>query len=97
MDAILHGLALFAPTMRAPWNLTYDVVIDQTGSNKMAHSNTIIVPLSKGYYEYCQPAEPIYSRTAGCRVQPSKLIRFVDYSDVCDACLDDMPEGRYLK
>lgn len=34
MDAILHGLALFAPTMRAPWNLTYDVVIDQTGSNK---------------------------------------------------------------
>jgi hypothetical protein len=55
----------------------------------------VIVCLSHGYMEYIETS-PVYSREAGCMIHPSRYSRTVDYKDVCDACLDDLPEGRYL-
>ena len=51
----------------------------------------IIVPLSHGYMEYIE-AKPFYSSAIGAMVHPSVYVRTVDYSDVCDACLDDLKE-----
>ena len=55
----------------------------------------IIVPLFHGYMEYVE-TEPVYSREAGGMIHPSHYSRTVDYSTVCDACIDDLPEGKYL-
>jgi len=53
----------------------------------------MIVPLSHGYMEYvCNPA----STTKGAIASPSRYVRTVDYSQVVDACLEDLKEGRYL-
>lgn len=55
----------------------------------------VIVPLSHGYMEYVElPAT--YSREAGGMIHPSRYVQTVDYSQVCDACIDDLPEGKYL-
>lgn len=55
----------------------------------------IIVPLSHGYMEYIERA-PYYSESAGGMIHPSIYSRTVDYSQVVDACIDDLKEGRYL-
>lgn len=60
-----------------------------------SHLHHQIVPLSHCYMEYVQTPEH-WSETAGCRVVSSVYIRTVDYSEIVDACLDDLPEGRYL-
>lgn len=54
-----------------------------------------IVPLAHGYMEYLVEDEH-YSHTAGCKVTPSHYMRTVDYKDVVDACIDDLPEGKFL-
>lgn len=55
----------------------------------------IIVPLSHGYMEYVETT-PVYSRETGGMIHPSRYVATVDYSQVCDACIDDLPEGKYL-
>jgi hypothetical protein len=45
--------------------------------------------------EYVQES-PHFSSTAGGIVSRSAYVRTVDYSDVVDACLEDLPEGKYL-
>jgi len=53
----------------------------------------VLVPLSHGYMEYvCDPSPT----TKGAISSPSHYVRTVDYSQVVDACLDDLKEGRYL-
>lgn len=54
-----------------------------------------IVVLSHCYMSYVT-ARPHYSEDAGCMVSESHYIETVDYSNVVDACLEDMPEGKYL-
>jgi len=54
-----------------------------------------IVMLSHCYMEYVQES-PHFSSTAGGIVSRSAYVRTVDYSDVVDACLEDLPEGKYL-
>lgn len=58
------------------------------------HLEHIIVPLSHCYMEYEQwvndNGEPI-------RAIPARHVGTVDYAaSVVDACIDDLPEGKYL-
>lgn len=55
----------------------------------------VIVPLSHGYMEYTETA-PFYSSAICAMVHPSVYSRTVDYSQVVDACLEDLKESKYL-
>ncbi len=62
----------------------------------ISHQHTVIVPLSHAYMVY-HTHEAVYNRTEGRMVTPhSDYIETIDYSQVCDACIDDLPEGKYL-
>ena len=59
------------------------------------HIRTVLVPMSRGYLEYEQwvkddTGEPVLT-------MPSVHVRTVDYAaSVCDACIEDLKEGKYL-
>jgi hypothetical protein len=61
-----------------------------------SHLHTTIVPLSRGYMVYQESTFAVYSREANAMIHPSHYVQTVDYSQVVDACIDDLKEGRYL-
>jgi hypothetical protein len=59
-------------------------------------NHTIIVPLSRGYMVYEETLGRVWSNEIQAWIHPSRYIKTIDYSEVCDACIDDLKEGRYL-
>lgn len=81
---------------RARARLSYTEPVTTThepGYNMKVHH--IIVPLSHGYMEYVE-TDAVYSAEAGGMIHPSHYSRTVDYSQVVDACIEDLKESRYL-
>lgn len=62
----------------------------------VSHLHTVIVPLYHAYMVY-HTHDPVYDPEQGMMVTPhSDYIDTIDYSEVCDACLEDLKEGKYL-
>jgi len=55
----------------------------------------VIVPLQNGFMRYVEQKR-FWSNEIQAYVQPSVYVETIDYSDVCDACLEDLPESKYL-
>jgi len=62
--------------------------------NPLPRIHRVIVPMSGAYMEYEQLVSS--DRTSQAILAPSHYCRTVDYSNVVDACLEDLPESKYL-
>lgn len=55
----------------------------------------VIVPLHNGFMRYVEHGR-MWSSEIQAYVHPSKYVETIDYSQVCDACLEDLKESKYL-